>query len=188
MFIVFISLILQLTLRPCARKVALKPFTWHCMAAGAPSKQLWVPCWKGVYTYIYIQKKYTNEWKFIYTKLILCWKVFSPELPRAWRRNSGLCLGVIEISREGGWSSKKRALSAQWSSSFVCNKALSPIPLLFPKFSSNSMHELVCSSFRKKKWSCRLLMNVHHDQQSPVKFWGRESHLLLGCPLKLVNG
>ena len=93
-------------------------------------------CVEKVYLHMYIQKKYTNVWKLkVDTKLILSWKVFSPELPRAWRRNSGLCLSVIEISREGGWSSKKRALSAQWSSSFVCNKAFSPIPLLLSKIS-----------------------------------------------------
>lgn len=78
MFIVFISLILQLTLRPCARKVALKPFTWHCMAAGAPSKQLWVPCWKGVYTYIYIYKKSIRMSESLFIRNLFYVGKFSP--------------------------------------------------------------------------------------------------------------
>ena len=173
MFIVFISLILQLTvtLRPCARKVALKPFTWHWLH-GKKQATLGSVLKRCIYIYTFKKNiRMCESWKLIRDLFYL--GKFSPPNYLGHDEEIRVCVSASLKSVERVVDPPKSVPYLRSGPAVLFVIKLSALShFYYPKFPSNSINELICSSFRKKKWSCRLLMNVHHDQQSPVKFWG----------------
>ena len=130
-------------------------------------------CVEKVYLHIYIQKniRMCESWKLIRNLFYL--GKFSPPNYLGHDEEIRVCVSASLKSVERAVDPPKSVPYLRSGPAVLFVIKLSALShFYYPKFPSNSINELICSSFRKKKWSCRLLMNVHHDQQSPVKFWG----------------
>ena len=148
-------------------------------------------CVEKVYFHIYIQKKYTNVWKLkVDTKLILSWKVFSPETTSGMTKKFGF-VSQRHWNQSRGWLILQKAcpICAVVQQFLFVIKLSALSHFYYPKFPSNSINELICSSFRKKK----MVMQTAHECSSrsakPSEVLGMGGHICyLDVPRKLVNG